>query len=140
MNRALCNTGIFKTRGIFRTLINIYYGEFYSEPRVTPAYLKPRYIQNSRHTHNTVEHLPWNILFKTLMMNCFRDMVDRRKAFSRDHCQRSWPSRISDTPRAGLNLRRTWVQNQLNEVVQWWQPLHYGVTTTPCVALTYLVP
>ena len=36
------------------------------------------------------------------MMNCFCGMVDRRKAFSlissRDHCQRSSPSRISDTP------------------------------------------
>ena len=36
----------------------------------------------------------------------FCGMVDRRKAFSlissRDHCQRSSPSRISDTPRAGF--------------------------------------
>ena len=41
-----------------------------------------------------------------MMMNCFCDMVDRRKAFSlissRDHCQRSSPSRISDTPQAGF--------------------------------------
>ena len=41
-----------------------------------------------------------------MMMNCFCGMVDRRKAFSlissRDHCQRSSPSRISDTPRAGF--------------------------------------
>ena len=33
-------------------------------------------------------------------------MVDRQKAFSlissQDHCQRSSPSRISDTPRAGF--------------------------------------
>ena len=40
-----------------------------------------------------------------MMMNCFRGMVDRRKAFSlissRAHCQRFSPSRISDTPRAG---------------------------------------
>ena len=40
-----------------------------------------------------------------MMINCFCGMVDRRKAFSlissRDHCQRSSPSRISDTPRAG---------------------------------------
>ena len=39
-------------------------------------------------------------------MNCFYGMVERRKAFSlissRDHCQRSSPSRISDTPRAGF--------------------------------------
>ena len=36
-------------------------------------------------------------------LNCFCGMVDRRKAFSlissRDHCQRSSPSRICDTPR-----------------------------------------
>ena len=40
-----------------------------------------------------------------MMMNCFCGMVDRRKAFSlissRDHCQRSSPLRISDTPRTG---------------------------------------
>ena len=39
------------------------------------------------------------------MMNRFCGMVDRRKAFSlmtsRDHCQISSPSRISDTPRVG---------------------------------------
>ena len=39
------------------------------------------------------------------MMHCFCGMADRRKAFSlifsRDHCQRSSPSRISDTLRAG---------------------------------------
>ena len=37
-----------------------------------------------------------------MMMNCCCGMVDRRKVFSlissRDHCQRSSPSRISDTP------------------------------------------
>ena len=41
-----------------------------------------------------------------MMMNCFCGIVDRRKAFglisSRDHRQRSSPSRISDTPRAGF--------------------------------------
>ena len=41
-----------------------------------------------------------------MMMICFCGMVDRRKAFglisSRDHCQRSSPSQISDTPRAGF--------------------------------------
>ena len=39
-------------------------------------------------------------------MNCIFGMVDRRKAFSlissRDHCQRSSPSRISDTPQVGF--------------------------------------
>ena len=41
-----------------------------------------------------------------MMMNCYCDMVDRQKAFSlnssRDDCQRSSPTRISDTPRAGF--------------------------------------
>ena len=41
-----------------------------------------------------------------MMMNCFCGMVDWRKVFSlissRDHCQRSSPSRIFDTPRAGF--------------------------------------
>ena len=48
--------------------------------------------------HNTIAwYLNWIEL-----MNCFCGMVDRRKAFSlissRDHCQRSSSSRISDTP------------------------------------------
>ena len=38
--------------------------------------------------------------------NLFCGMVDRLKVFSyissRDHCQRSLPLRISDTPRAGF--------------------------------------
>ena len=46
------------------------------------------------------------MLMMMMMMNCFCGMVDRRKAFSlissRDYCQRSSPSRISDTPRAGF--------------------------------------
>ena len=55
----------FKT-GIFRTFPNIYYEEFYLEPCVTLAYLKPWHIQDTRHIHNTVKHLLWNILFKAL--------------------------------------------------------------------------
>ena len=62
----LCNTGIFKTRGIFRTLSNIYDRKFYSQPCVTPAYLEPCHIQNPRHIQNTAKHLSRNILFKTL--------------------------------------------------------------------------
>ena len=46
------------------------------------------------------------MMIMMMMMNCFCAMVDRRKAFSlissRDYCQRSSPSRISDTPRAGF--------------------------------------
>ena len=41
-----------------------------------------------------------------MMMNCFCGMADRRKAFvlisSRNDCQRSSPSRISNPPRAGF--------------------------------------
>ena len=41
-----------------------------------------------------------------MTMSCFCGMVGRWKAFklisSRDHCHGSSPSRISDTPRAGL--------------------------------------
>ena len=39
-------------------------------------------------------------------LNCFCEMIDRQNAFSlicsRDHCQKSSPSRISDTPRVGF--------------------------------------
>ena len=51
--RTLCNTGIFRTQGIFQTLSNIYHGEFYSESCVTLAYLKPWHIQNQ----NTVSRI-----------------------------------------------------------------------------------
>ena len=55
------------------------------------------------------------MMMMMMMINCFCGMVDRRKAFSlisiRDYCQRSSPSRTSDTPRAGFesaqNLRGT---------------------------------
>ena len=74
--RTPCSTGIFETRGIFRTLSNIYYGEFYSEPCVTLAYLKHWHTQNPRHIHNTIKHLSWNILFKTLCNpDIFRTLV-----------------------------------------------------------------
>ena len=46
------------------------------------------------------------MMMMMMMMNCFCGMVDQRKTFSpissRDHFQRSSPSRISDTPRAGF--------------------------------------
>ena len=46
------------------------------------------------------------MMMMMMMMNCFCGMVDRQKTFSllssRDYCQRSSPSRISDTPRAGF--------------------------------------
>ena len=61
-------------------------------------------------------------------MNCFCGMVDRRKAFelifSRDHCERSSPSRISDTPRA----RFEHAQNLSLGFVEWSYAV--GITTT----------
>ena len=54
-----------------------------------------------------------------MIMNCFCGMVGRRKAFSlissRDHCQRSSPSWISDTPRAGFEP----AQNPSSDFVEW---------------------
>ena len=74
--RTLCNTGVFRTRGIFRTPSNIYAGKFYSEPFVTPAYLEPCHIQNPMHIQNTAKHLSRNILFKTLCNpDIFRNLV-----------------------------------------------------------------
>ena len=47
-----------------------------------------------------------NFILKGKSLFIFCGMVDRQKAFSlissQDHCQRSSPSRISDTPRAGF--------------------------------------
>ena len=54
-----------------------------------------------------------------MMMNCFCGMVNRQKAVnpisSRDHSQRSSPSRISDTPRAGFEH----AQNLSSGFVEW---------------------
>ena len=54
---------------------------------------------------NVYVELPQQPLMMTIMMmmmNCFYDTVDQRKTFSlissRDHCQRSSPLQISDTP------------------------------------------
>ena len=64
-----------------------------------------------------------------MMMNCFCGMVDRRKALSlissRDHCQRSSPSRISDTLRAGFET----AQNLSSGFVEW--SCAVVITTTP---------
>ena len=42
---------------------------------------------------------------------------------SRDHCQRSWPPQISDTPRAGFEP----VQNLSSGLVEW----RFAVVVTP---------
>ena len=54
----------------------ILYEVRYSEPYVTLAYLKPWHIQSPRHIHNTIKHLSWIILFKTLCnFDIFRTLV-----------------------------------------------------------------
>ena len=80
--RTLCNTGIFRTRSIFRTLSNIYDGKCYSQSCVTPAYLEPLHIQNPRHIQNTAKHLSRNILFKTL----YNPDIFRNLAYSELWC------------------------------------------------------
>ena len=68
-------------------------------------------------------------LMMMMMMKCFCGMVDQRKAFvfisSWDHCQRSSPSQIPDTPRAGLEP----VQNLNSGLVEW--SCAVAITTTP---------
>ena len=74
--KTLCNTGIFRTRGIFRTMSNIYDGKFYWQTCVTPAYLEPWHIQDPRHIQNTAKDLSRNIPFKTLCNpDIFKNLV-----------------------------------------------------------------
>ena len=81
----------------------------------------------------TVLDLPL-IMMIMMLMNCFCAMVDRRKAFSlissREHCQRSSPSRIYDTLRAGFepaqNLSSGLVESSCAVIIT-------TVTTNPLV-------
>ena len=60
-----------------------------------------------------------NIIKKFLMMNCLCGMIDLQKAFSlissHDHCQRSSPSRISNTSWAGFEP----AQNLSSGFIEW---------------------
>ena len=81
-----------------------------------------------------------NLKYIMMMMNCFCGMVDRRKTFSlissRDHCQRSSPSRISDTP------SRAWACAEPEFRLSWMKLCssdnHY--TTAPQVFVSLYVP
>ena len=57
-----------------------------------------------------------------MMMNCFFGMVDQRKAFSlvssQDHYQRSSPSLIFNTPRAGFEPAQNPSSGLVDEFVQ----------------------
>ena len=63
-------------------------------------------IPQSRSISNNRRLLQGLAMMMMMMMNCFCSMVDLRKAFSLisswDQCQRSSPSRISDTPLTGF--------------------------------------
>ena len=84
------------------------------------------YVHMRRVTHSLVRRL---MHFMTMMMNCFCGVLDRQKTFSlissRDHCQRSSPSRISDTPRAGFEP----AQSLSSDLVKW--SCAVVITTTP---------
>ena len=79
-------------------------------------------VGTSYQTDN-IATITWQIMFNKIclmmMMNCFCGMVNRRKAFSlipsRDHCQRSSPSQISDTPGVGSEP----AQNLSFGLVEW---------------------
>ena len=76
-----------------------------------------------------------------MMMNCSCGTVDWRKAFSlisrQGHCQRSSPSRITDTPRAGFEP----APNLCSDFVEW--SCAVVITITPrrmqCVIITIAV-
>ena len=59
------------------------------------------------------------MMMMMMMMNCFCGITDRRKEFnlipSRDHCQGSSPSRISDTPPTGFQC----AQKLSSDLVEW---------------------
>ena len=82
-------------------------------------------LVNHKHQNYLKIHMNWLIMI-IMMMSCFCSMVDRRKAFSliccRGHCQRSSPSRIPNTTRAGFEPN----QNLCSEFVEW----SYAVVTT----------
>ena len=71
----------------------------------------------------------WYQIAQCMKMNCFCGMVNRRKAFSlissRDHCQTSSPSRISNPPRARFEP----AQNLSSGLVEW--SCTVVITTTP---------
>ena len=70
-----------------------------------------------------------DVMMMMIMINWFCGMVDRRKTYSliskKDDCQRSSPSRISDTPRAGFEP----AQNLSSSFLEW--SCTIVITTTP---------
>ena len=81
------------------------------------------------------QHNKWIADISWIELNCFCSMIDQRKAFSfissRDDCQRSSPSRISDTSRVGFEP----VQNLGSGIVEW--SCAVVITTTPTILNNY---
>ena len=84
-------------------------------------------MKNGNTTVCRTKHLSYDLD----MTNCFGGMVDWRKAFcvisSRDDCQRSSSSRISNTPQTGFEP----LQN-LSPVLDEWSYTVVITTKTPC--------
>ena len=80
------------------------------------------------------KYSPVETVMMMMMINCFCGMVDRRKVFSlissRDHYQRSSPSRISDTPWAGFEP----AQNLSSGLVEWSCAAVITTTSYPSVS------
>ena len=100
------------------------------------------YVHMRRVTHSLVRRF---MHFMTMMMNCFCGVLDRQKTFSlissRNHCQRSSPSRISDTPRAGFEP----AQSLSSDLVKWscavvitTTPRRHNVTPSPSCVCSYV--
>ena len=69
-------------------------------------------LQYDKHKPLLLMTMMMMIIIMMIMMNCLCSINDQQKAFnlisSRDHCQRSSPSWIFDTPRAELKIIFTW--------------------------------
>ena len=74
------------------------------------------------------------MMMMMMMMNCFCGMADRRKVFSlissRDHCQRSSPSWISGSPRAGFKPAQSCAEQKKSLGFVAWS-CAVVITTTP---------
>ena len=74
-----------------------------------------------------------------MMMSCFCGVIDRRKVYSlissRDHCQRSSQSRISDTPRAGFEP----AQSPSSGIDEWSCAVVIATAPRRCSILKHLV-
>ena len=125
--------------------ISPYFGNAYIRYFLLFSWCKNLSCNNACNTHETTwffviydlwfhEFVMLKPTLNNLMMNCFCGMVDWQKVFSlissQNHCQRSSPSQISDTLRAGFEP----VQNLSSDLVEW--SCVVLITATPWCHLT----